>query len=109
MRILAEQLLCIDDMAGTSRPPLAAAPRQTARADEIRPRDADERRTIAAARNWLPAETIVLVLAAAIALAFVAGFYVFRDVHLSGNGSLDPGRDTSADRLCLRASASCGH
>jgi hypothetical protein len=84
MRILAEPLLCIDDMAGTSRPPLAAAPRQTARADEIRPRDADERRTIAAARSWLPAETIVLVLAAAIALAF-AGFYVFRDVHLSGN------------------------
>jgi hypothetical protein len=85
MRILAEPSLCIDDMAGTSRPPLAAAPRQAARADEIRPRDADERRTIAAARSWLSAETIMLVLAAVIALTFVAGFYVFRDVHLSGN------------------------
>ena len=79
MRILAEPFLCIDDMAGTSRPPLAAAPRQTARADEIRPRAADERRTIAAARSWLPAETIVLVLAAAIALAFVAGWFGCRD------------------------------
>jgi hypothetical protein len=58
---------------------------QTARADEIGPRDADERRTIAPARRWLPAETIVLVLEAAITLAFVAGFHVFRDVHLSGN------------------------
>jgi hypothetical protein len=75
----------------TWRAPQPAAPRSCAnansalRADEIRPRDADERRTIAAARSWLPAETFVLVLAAAIALAFVAGFYVFRDVHLSGD------------------------
>jgi hypothetical protein len=71
-------------MAGTHPPHLAHTPRQTGRADEIRPLDPDERRFTAPARDWRSAETIILILAAAIALAFAAKLYLSRDASLSG-------------------------
>jgi hypothetical protein len=83
MRNLAEPLFSIEEMAGTNQPHFAM-PRPTARADEIRPPDPDERRSMARARDWLPAEAITLIVAAAIALAFVTSPYLFRDAHLTG-------------------------
>lgn len=83
MRNLTQPFFCIDEMAGTGHVHLASATGQTERAGEIRPPRADER-SVAAARDWLPAEAVTLALAAAIALAFVASLYLFRDTHLTG-------------------------
>jgi hypothetical protein len=44
----------------------------------------DERGYVVAARDWLSAESITLVLGAAIGLAFVVSFVLFRDAHLNG-------------------------
>ncbi len=83
-KALAQPSVCIDAMAATHRPRLAYTSSQTSRADEIRPPKPDERGPNADARQWLPVETITLVLAVAIALALVAGFYLFGDGRLNG-------------------------
>ena len=89
MRNLARQSVCIDAMADINRPRLAYTSGQIGRADEIRPPRPDERGPNAATREWLPAETITLVLAVAIALALVANFYLFRGARSNGTPS-DP-------------------
>ena len=73
-------------MAHANPPQLAL--RQIGPADEIKPPNPDERGSTAASRDWLSVETLTLVLAAAIALAFVLSSYVLRDPHLNG-GSID--------------------
>ena len=82
MRNLAQQFFCIDEMAHANPPQLAL--KQIGRADEIKPPNPDERGSTAASRDWFSAETLTLVLAAALALAFVLSSYVFRDPHLNG-------------------------
>jgi hypothetical protein len=69
-------------MAHANPPQLAL--RQVGRADEIRPPKPDERGSTAASRDWLSVEILTLVLAAAIALAFVSSSYLFRNADLSG-------------------------
>jgi hypothetical protein len=69
-------------MAHAELPQLAL--KQIGRADEIRPPKPDERGSTAASRAWLSVETLILVLAAAITLAFVSSSYLFRDAHLNG-------------------------
>lgn len=58
---------------------LILASGQTGRAGEVRPPRPDERGFAVAARGWLPAETITLVLGIAMGLAFLAGFILLRD------------------------------
>jgi hypothetical protein len=82
MRNLAQQFFCIDERAHGNPPQLAL--KQIGRACEIKPPNPDERWSTAASRNWFSVETLTLVLAAAIALAFVLSFCVFRDAHLNG-------------------------
>jgi hypothetical protein len=67
---------------------------QAGRADEIRPPDPDERRTIAPARQWWSVEAIAIVLAVAIALAVTASLFLFRDVQL---------KDEAIDQAAIRA------
>ena len=86
MRNLAKQFFCIGERIDADPPQLTL--KQIGCADEIKPPNPDERRSTAASRDWLSAENLTLVLAAAIALAFVSSSYVFRDVHLNG-GSTD--------------------
>src|SRR5258706_12905156 len=86
MRNLAQQFFCIDEMAHANPPQLAL--RQIGPADEIKPPNPDERGSTAASRDWLSVETLTLVLAVPIALAFVLSSYVLRDPHLNG-GSID--------------------
>src|ERR1700730_7856560 len=86
MRNLAQQFFCIDERAHGNPPQLAS--KQIGRACEIKPPNPDERGSTAASRNWFSVETLTLVLAAAIALAFVLSSYVLRDPHLNG-GSID--------------------
>ena len=69
-------------MAHANPPQLAL--RQAGRADEIRPPKPDERGSTAASHDWLSVEILILVLAAAIALAFVSSSYLFRNADLSG-------------------------
>lgn len=83
MRNLAQQYFCIGEVVNASPPQLASG-----RADEIKPPKPDERGPTAASSDWFSVETLVLVLAAAIALAFVSSSYLFRDTHLNG-GSID--------------------
>jgi hypothetical protein len=71
-------------MADTNRPRLTYTSGQIDRADEIRPPKPDERGPNATVREWLPVETITLVLAVSIALALLASFYLFRDAQLNG-------------------------
>jgi hypothetical protein len=80
---LAQRLLCADLADGNPRL-LAHTPKQTVHPEEIRPPRADERGYVVAARDWLSAESITLVLGVAIGLAFVASFILFRDAHLNG-------------------------
>src|SRR5258706_2189050 len=86
MRNLAQQFFCIDEMAHANPPQLAL--RQIGPADEIKPPNPEEHGSTAASRDWLSVEILTLVLAAAIALAFVLSSYVLRDPHLNG-GSID--------------------
>ena len=86
MRNLAQQFFCIDERAHGNPPQLAL--KQIGRACEIKPPNPDERGSTAASRNWFSVETLTLVLAAAVALAFVLSSYVLRDPHLNG-GSID--------------------
>lgn len=79
---LDQRFLC--EMADGNPRPLAHASEKTDRVGEIRPPRPDERESVVAARNWLSAEFITLVLAVAIGLAFVAGLVSFRDAHLKG-------------------------
>jgi hypothetical protein len=78
---LAQQFVCIDELADTGRRHPAHTLKQTTRADEIRPPRPDERGFVAA-REWLPVETITLVLAAASALAFGTSLFLFRDAYV---------------------------
>ncbi|MGY3617400.1 hypothetical protein ACVJGD_003596 [Bradyrhizobium sp. USDA 10063] len=64
------------------------------RADEIRPPDPDERRTIVTARSWWSVEGIVIMLAVAIAMAVPASLVLFRDVQL---------KDEAIDQAGIRA------
>ena len=80
---IVQRLLCTDIADGNPRL-LAHTSKQTVRPDEIRPPRADERGYVLAARDWLSAESITLVLGVAIGLAFVASFVVFHDAHLNG-------------------------
>ena len=89
MRNLVRPSVRIDALADINRPRLVYTSGQIGRADEIRPPRPDERAPNAATREWLPAETITLVLAVAIALAFVANFYLFRGTRSNGMPS-DP-------------------
>lgn len=57
---------------------------QIRRDEEIRPPRPDERGSVVAARKWLSAEFITLVVGLAIGLAFVASFVLFRDAQLKG-------------------------
>lgn len=50
--------------------------------EEIRPPRPDERGSVVAARKWLSAEFITLVVGVAIGLAFVASFVLLRDAQL---------------------------
>jgi hypothetical protein len=84
MRNLAQHPFCIDASAHGDPPQLAYTPQQTGRADEVRPPRPDERGSAARSRNWLSVETLILVLAAAIVLAFVSSSYLSRDAHLNG-------------------------
>jgi hypothetical protein len=79
---LAQRLLCLETADGNERF-LARASEQTG-PDEIQPPRADERGYVVAARDWLSAESITLVLGVAIGLAFVASFVLFRGAHLNG-------------------------
>jgi hypothetical protein len=81
MRNLAQQFFCFDERAHGNPPQLAL--KQIARACEIKPPNPDERGSTTASRNWFSVETLTLVLAAAIAVAFVLSSYVFRDAHLN--------------------------
>ncbi|MCE3257801.1 MAG: hypothetical protein K0Q64_1884 [Nitrobacter vulgaris] len=83
MANLAQQFIWIELACGNSRT-LAHTFEQTGRIDEIRPPRPDERGYVVAARDWLSAESITLVLGVAIGLAFVASFVLFRDAHLNG-------------------------
>lgn len=80
---LAQRLLAIGEMAAGDPRLLAHGLEQTGRADEIRPPRPDERGSVVAARGWLSAESITLVLGVAFGLAFVASFVLFRDAHLN--------------------------
>ena len=80
---LAPRFLCIAAADGNAQR-LGHASEQTRRRDEIHPPRPDERAYVVAARDWLSAETITIALGMAIGLAFVAGFILFRDAHLSG-------------------------
>lgn len=80
---LAQRLLCTDMADGNPRL-LAHTPKQIVHPNEIRPPRGDERGYVVAARDWLSAESITLVLGVAIGLAFVASFILFRDAHLNG-------------------------
>jgi hypothetical protein len=82
MRNLGQQFFCIDERAHGNPPQLAL--KQIGRACEIKPPNPDERWSTAASRNWFSVETLTLVLAAAIALAFVLSSHAFRDAHLNG-------------------------
>jgi hypothetical protein len=76
MRNLVQQFSYEGEMA-------ANAPHLAQRVDEIRPPRPDERESTTPSRNWLSAEILTLVLAAATALAFVASSYLFRDARLN--------------------------
>jgi hypothetical protein len=80
---LAQRFLCIGIGCGNSRL-LARASEQTALPDEIRPPLPDERGHVVEVRDWLSAESIMLVIGVAIGLAFVASLVLFRDAHLNG-------------------------
>lgn len=80
---LAQRLLAIGEMAAGDPRLLAHGLEQTGRADEIRPSRPDERGSVVAARGWLSAESITLVLGVAFGLAFVASFVLFREAHLN--------------------------
>lgn len=80
---LAQRFLCIGEMTDSNPRLLAHGSEQTGRADEIRPPRPDERGPVVAARHWLSAESITLVLGVAICLAFVASLVLFRDAHLN--------------------------
>jgi hypothetical protein len=82
MRNLAQQFFCIDERAHGNPPQFAL--KQIGRACEIKPTNPSERGSTTASRNWFSVETLILVLAAAIAVAFVLSSYVFRDAHLNG-------------------------
>jgi hypothetical protein len=81
MRNLAQQSFCIDERARGD--PQQPALKQIGRACEIKPPNPDERWSTAASRNWFSAETLIIGLTAAIALAFVLSFYGSRDAHLN--------------------------
>ncbi|WP_244553432.1 lytic transglycosylase domain-containing protein [Nitrobacter vulgaris] len=86
MANLAQRFIWIELACGNSRT-LAHTSEQTGRIDEIRPPRPDEREYVVAARDWLSAESITLVLGVAIGLAFVASFVLLRDTQL--NGTID--------------------
>ena len=86
MANLAQRFIWIELACGNSRT-LAHTTEQTGRIDEIRPPRPDERGYVVAARDWLSAESITLVLGVAIGLAFVASFVLFRGTQL--NGTID--------------------
>jgi hypothetical protein len=79
---LAQQFFCIDEMAHADPPQLES--KKIGRANEIRPPNPDDRASTAASRDWFSVEILILVLAAALALAFVLSSYVFRAPHLNG-------------------------
>src|SRR5882757_1354772 len=81
MRNLVQPFSCQAEMAAHA-PHLAHTSKPIRRADEIRPPRPDERCSTIPSRDWLSAEILTLVLAAAIALAFVSSFYLFRGAHL---------------------------
>jgi hypothetical protein len=72
-------------MADASPPQqLAHTSNQIGRADEVRPPDPKERWPPAASRHWLSLETLTLVLAAAMAWAFVLNSCLLRDPQFHG-------------------------
>lgn len=80
---LAQRFLCIGEMPDGNPRLVAHGSEQTGRGDEIRQPRPDERGSVVAARDWLSAESITLVLGVAIGLAFVASFVLFGDAHLN--------------------------
>jgi hypothetical protein len=94
MRNLTQQFNCIDERLHGDPPQLAS--RQIGPAGEIKPPNPNERWSAAAgSRSWFSVETFVIVLAAAIALVFVPGFYVNRDAHLN--------RESIDDKTAIKA------
>jgi hypothetical protein len=71
-------------MANATPPHLAHISKQVRRADEIRPPNPNERVSAAASRDWLSAETLIFVLVAALALAFVSSSYLHRGPNFHG-------------------------
>jgi hypothetical protein len=71
-------------MAHANPPQLAHTSGQAGRADEVRPPHPDERGSTTASRDWLSVETFTLVLAAAIALAFISHSGLFRGARFNG-------------------------
>ena len=70
------------EMAHDNPPHLAHTPKQIGRPHEIMPPSPDERRSTARSRDWMSLETPILILVAAIALAFVSSSYLFRGAPL---------------------------
>jgi hypothetical protein len=79
MRNLVQPFSCQGEMAANA--PHLAHTNPIGRADEIRPPRPGERCFTTPSRDWLSAEILTLVLAAAIALAFVSSFYLFRGAY----------------------------
>lgn len=101
---LAQRFLCIGEMADDNPRLLAYGSEQTGRADEIRPPRPDERGSVVAARDWLSAECITLVLGVAIGLAFVASFVLFRDAHLNRKSMDTTAAEALVERIIIAES-----
>ncbi|WP_271671519.1 lytic transglycosylase domain-containing protein [Bradyrhizobium sp. CCBAU 51627] len=67
--------------------------------EEIRPPRPDERGYVVATRDWLPAESITLLLGVAVGLAFVASFVLFRDARLNGKSIDKMAEKTLVERI----------
>ena len=80
MRNLVQPFSCQAEIAANA-PHLARASKPIERADEIKPPRPDERCFTTPSRDWLSAEILTLILAAAFALAFVSSFYLFRGAY----------------------------
>src|ERR1700730_6794657 len=97
MRNLAQHFLCIDEMGHGDSPQLAL--KKIGCADEIKPPNPDERGSTSASRHWFSVENLTLLLAAAIALAFVLCSYPFRAPHLNGQSIDNTAVKTLVERI----------
>jgi hypothetical protein len=97
---LAQRFLCIGEEAEGNPRLLVHASEQTSRPYEIRPPRPDERGCVVAARDWVSAESVTLILGVAIGLAFVASVIPFRDGHLKREFDRQDGRQRNGRPHC---------